>query len=154
MKRAFSRRLGLLGSLCLAAGLSLTGCSVVAAGAGGASPPLQGTTWALVPLSGPVPAPAAALPAQSAQLLFEAEPPRVSGSTGCNRLMGDYTLDGPQLRFVSTATSRRACLDEADAIERQFLAGLEQVRGWRIEGRLLLLTDAGGTPVLRLRATP
>ena len=58
MKSAFSRRLGLLGSLCLAAGLSLTGCSVVAAGAGGASPPLQGTTWALVPLSGPVPAPA------------------------------------------------------------------------------------------------
>ncbi len=144
--------------LCLALGLGLSGCSVVAAGPGAtsdaASPPLHGTTWALVALTGAVSAPPQPLHVQAAQLRFEADPPRVSGSTGCNQLTGRYTLNGAQLSFSAPATSRRACMDEAGTTEQRFLAGLEQVRGWHIEGRLLLLTDAGGTPVLRLHATP
>jgi heat shock protein HslJ len=138
----------------LSLGLFLGGCGVMAAGPGMASAPLYGTTWALVPLNGPVPEPAVPLNVQAAQLRFEAEPARVSGSTGCNRLTGGYTVDGGRLSFSAPAATRRACLDEAMETEQAFLAGLDKVRGWRIEGALLLLTDAAGVPVLRLRAAP
>lgn len=75
---------------------------------------------------------------------------RVHGSTGCNRFMGGYTLDAATLQFGPVAGTRMAC--EAPLMEREqrFHAALEAVRGWRMDGAALLLTDGTGAAVLRL----
>jgi heat shock protein HslJ len=149
------RRARVLLPLGLAAGL-LIGCAVVAGGAvvAGATemPPLRGTTWVQVPLEGVLPAPAAPGP-RTPQLRLDPQEPRVSGHTGCNRLTGGFTLEGSALRFGQAATTRMACLPERDN-EPGFLRAFNAVRGWRIEGRVLLLQDARGRTVMRLQAAP
>jgi len=150
-----ARRARLLLPLGLAAGF-LIGCGAVAGGAVMASAaeatPLRGTTWVWVPLEGPLPAPAAP-GARARELRLDPQEPRVSGHTGCNRLTAGFTLDGSALRFGQAATTRMACLPEANP-EPAFLRAFDAVRGWRVEGRVLLLLDAGGRAVMRLQAAP
>ena len=79
----------------------------------------------------------------------------VGGSTGCNRYTGPYTVDGDSLELGTIATTQIACPPPADAVERAYLAALERVAGWRVEGDELLLRDADGAVVLRYeRASP
>lgn len=73
----------------------------------------------------------------------------VSGSGGCNRLMGRATIDGSAVRFDPVATTRMACAPEIMQQESRLLAALESVRGWRIDGDALELLDAVGASVIR-----
>jgi heat shock protein HslJ len=73
----------------------------------------------------------------------------VSGSTGCNTYMGPYTVDGDTLELGALATTRMACAPPADAVEREYVAALEQVAGWRIEDGELVLADGDGAELLR-----
>lgn len=75
---------------------------------------------------------------------------RAYGSSGCNRFMGGFTLDGAALRFDPIAGTRMACEPPAMEVEQRFLDALAAVRGWRLEGPALLLTDGTGATVLRL----
>jgi heat shock protein HslJ len=127
--------------------LSLAACAT--SGASG-SPPLRGSAWMWVPLTGELPAPAAA-GGRAPQLLLAADAPRVSGQTGCNRLSGGFELEGNALRFTQTVTTRMACVEGMER-EQQFLDAMSAVRGWRIEDRVLTLTSADGAPVMRLQA--
>lgn len=69
--------------------------------------------------------------------------PRVSGSSGCNRLTGGFSLDGAQLRFLQVAGTRMMCPDGM-ALEQAFLNALAATRNHRIgEGRLWLLDERG-----------
>jgi putative lipoprotein len=87
------------------------------------------------------------------ELLFEKDSSdRVSGSGGCNRLMGGFTLDGKTLRFSPLASTKMACAEPVMAFEMNVVRALEQVRGWRIEGGELFLLDAGGRPLLLYQA--
>lgn len=107
-------------------------------------PGLEVNTWQLVELGGAEPV---SLPAgQQAHLLFDSGPPqRVSGSTGCNRLVGGYVLAGQNLEFRALATTRMACAPEAMALEQRFAAALDATRGWQIvDGTLELLDEQGG----------
>jgi putative lipoprotein len=93
---------------------------------------------------------AAPLPATPrADITFTAEG-RAHGSSGCNRFMGGFTLDGAALRFDTIAGTRMACEAPAMELEQRFLDALAAVRGWRREGPSLLLTDGAGATVLRL----
>ena len=74
----------------------------------------------------------------------------VSGSTGCNRFTATYTLDGEALEIGTVAATNAACPD--DTTEREFLAALERVEGWRLEDGELALDDDGGDELLRFRA--
>lgn len=76
---------------------------------------------------------------------------RAHGSSGCNRFVGGFTLDGAALRFEPIAGTRMACEDPAMTVEQRFLDALAAVRGWRMEGGALLLTDGAGATVLRLQ---
>jgi copper homeostasis protein (lipoprotein) len=119
---------------------------------GGQQLPLRGTDWHLnsLTLQGrQTPPPAGAQPVQ---LLFDKESDRVSGSGGCNRLMGGFTLDGPSLRFSPLASTKMACSEPVMAFEMNVVRVLEQVRGWRIEGGDLVLVDASGSTLLRYQA--
>jgi heat shock protein HslJ len=76
---------------------------------------------------------------------------RVTGTTGCNRYSGTYTLDGGRLAIEPGPTTRKACAPPADAVEQAYLAALGRVSGWRVDdGDLVLLAD--GAPALRFRA--
>ena len=79
----------------------------------------------------------------------------VAGSTGCNRFTAGFTIDGASLGIGEIATTRMACAPPADAIERDYLAALGKVAGWRTEDDAIVLVDADEAELLRYeRATP
>jgi heat shock protein HslJ len=73
----------------------------------------------------------------------------VSGSTGCNRYTGPYTLDGGAGQIASTMM---ACIPPADWIERAFLDALGKVAGWRSGGEQLVLVGHDDAELLRFAA--
>jgi heat shock protein HslJ len=76
----------------------------------------------------------------------------VSGSTGCNRFRGSYTVDGETLELGEIAMTAMACPPPADAVEREYADALESVRAWRAEEDELVLLDSDGAELLRFRA--
>ncbi|KAB0324461.1 META domain-containing protein [Janthinobacterium sp. PLB04] len=76
---------------------------------------------------------------------------KVHGFTGCNRMMGGYTLTGNVLRFTQLAGTRMACPPLLMQLESAVLANLNSVTGYRFEGEyLILLKD--GAPVARFES--
>ena len=76
----------------------------------------------------------------------------VSGSTGCNRYTGPYTVDGDSLELGQIASTMMACPPPADTIERAYVAALGKVAGWRSDGEELVLVDADDVELLRYAA--
>jgi putative lipoprotein len=76
----------------------------------------------------------------------------VSGSSGCNRYTGPYTLDGDSLELGPIAATLMACPPPADAIERDYLAALERVAVWEVADDELVLHDAEHEELLRFAA--
>lgn len=132
---------------CLMAVL-MAGCTAMAPAAS-VDEPLENTYWKLTRLGD---APVAVVDnRREAHLVLHAEEGRVAGSTGCNRLMGGYRLDGDALGFDRPATTLMAC-PEGMTTERDFLDALEEVAAWRVEGKVLTLSDADGEPLARFEA--
>jgi heat shock protein HslJ len=82
----------------------------------------------------------AARPESQPNLVLQAADHRVAGFSGCNRLIGSYTLQGDSLRFGQMAGTRMACMSGME-IEDKFLKVLGTVAGWRISGNQLQLLD-------------
>jgi heat shock protein HslJ len=74
---------------------------------------------------------------------------RMAGSTGCNRYTTPYALDGDELQLGAAIATKMACLPPLDALERSFLAALDRVERWHVDGEVLTLGDGGGNEVLR-----
>lgn len=108
--------------------------------------PLRGVEWKLVELEGQ--ALAAADKARAPNLTFSATDERVSGSGGCNRLSGRYTLDGDKLSFGPLAGTMMACIAGMDQ-EKRFLQALAKVRSHRVAGGYLELLDGAGAVIAR-----
>lgn len=70
---------------------------------------------------------------------------RVSGGSGCNKLMGGYALQGDALRFERLTHTRAACAPALMAQESAFLGALGRVRGYRIRGGELELIEGDRT---------
>jgi heat shock protein HslJ len=74
---------------------------------------------------------------------------RVSGSAGCNRLLGGYRLDGDALSFEpNLAGTMMACPPPLMAQEQAVIAALGVVAGYALNDAGLALTDARGDTVL------
>ncbi len=75
---------------------------------------------------------------------------RTSGSTGCNRLTGSYTVaEAGSLSFSPLATTRMACLDPSLAAqETRYLEALEETAGFSASQGRLRLTDGEGRVLL------
>jgi heat shock protein HslJ len=110
---------------------------------------LENTYWKLTHL-GDVPV-IAGEKQREPHLVLRSQDQRVSGSSGCNRLMGGYTREGGTLAFSRLAGTRMACAEGMDT-EQHFLAVLEQVKTWKIVGGHLGLLDAGGRLLARFEA--
>lgn len=117
-------------------------------GARGVTHDLEGTRWALLRLGDEV------VPAgdNRREPFFVLEPGehRVSGTGGCNRLIGSYELDGTRLTFKQLALTRMACPDVK--YESAFASALENTATWKISGAHLELSDAAGTMLARFES--
>jgi len=95
------------------------------------------TEWTLVELDGrPVEIAADEL---APSLVLDLEEARVTGSGGVNRLTGHFALSGDELRFGTLATTRMAGPEDAMQREAAFLAALERVTSYALDGRTLTL---------------
>ncbi|MDY7115532.1 META domain-containing protein [Halomonas sp. SSL-5] len=146
MKQKFSLAALLVGTLALA------GCAGFDATSGGdtANEPLENTYWKLVTVGEHQ---AVTIDeAREAHLVLHAEDARLAGSTGCNRMMGDYERDGDRLTFDQVATTMMACPGEVMELEREFLDALGEIASWQVEAENLTLLDDEGEARARFEA--
>lgn len=132
--------------------LAMAGCAGYDTTSGGdtGNEPLENTYWKLVTVGERK---AAAIDeAREAHLVLHAEDGRLAGSTGCNRMMGEYERDGDRLRFGQVATTMMACPGEVMGLEREFLDALDAVASWQVEGETLTLVDGEGEARARFEA--
>ncbi len=109
--------------------------------------PLVGTTWQLAELiSGDGPDAAVSSVWREAELVLGADG-RLSGSTGCNRMMGGFELDGEVLVLGPLATTRMACTDDGAAEQERQVLGVLDAGPLTVElaGDRLVLRAADGS---------
>lgn len=109
---------------------------------------LVGTYWKLVRLAETAVLPIAE--AREPHVVFNAEG-RLSGSDGCNRLMGGYEVEGRRIELSELATTMMACpqgMEQAD----QFRAALGRAATYRIAGSHLELYNDDGDLLARFEA--
>jgi heat shock protein HslJ len=112
---------------------------------------LLNTYWRLTELGGQqITTPAGA---RELHMVLSSENQRVSGFSGCNRMMGGYVLAGDTLKFDQLAGTMMACAGDMET-EKRFLAMFSKVGRWEITGETLRLLDTGGTTVARFQARP
>jgi heat shock protein HslJ len=133
---------------CTAIAVALA-CMAACAGTAAGDTPLRGTYWKLVRL-GDQPAEAAEKP-REAHLVFAADSQRVSGSGGCNRVIGQFTLEGDKLQIGRMAATLMAC-PTGMAQEQALVKALARVERYRIRGSHLELLDAAGAVLVRFEA--
>ena len=75
---------------------------------------------------------------------------RVQGQSGCNGFSGAYVAEGASLRIGPVAATMIGCRGAIGDQEGRFLGALAEVRGWRLDGGLLHLTNAEGATLIRL----
>jgi heat shock protein HslJ len=125
---------------------------MVGPAAAGPDAMLMGTYWRAVAMDGAAVAPQS--PKQEAHLVFAAQGNRVSGSTGCNRVMGTFEQTADGLRFAKMAATKIACPPPLSTQEIAFLQALDATRTAQIAGNTLELKDAAGKVRLRFEACP
>jgi heat shock protein HslJ len=99
-------------------------CRVVGGGGGGAAAgasALQANVWRLQSLPG---RDAKALAAAGQPLTMRLQEGRVSGFSGCNRLVGSYAVENDTVTLSQLAGTMMACPEPAMALESAFRAAL------------------------------
>ena len=130
MKRA-------LAIMVLGLGIGLTACG----GAGGASPSagagLEGTSWTLVKIG-------------DQEITLEAPPTltvgadgEVSGFTGCNSFNGTARIEGDSINFGPLASTMVHCSGAPGVTETAFLAAMNEIEGFAIDGQGRLVLEDG-----------
>jgi heat shock protein HslJ/uncharacterized membrane protein len=126
-------------------------CRVVRGGGGGGggaaagASALQGNAWRLQTLPGKSGKDLAAA-GQPLTMRFEAG--RVSGFSGCNRLVGSYTVENDTVTLSQLAGTMMACPEPAMAIEGAFRAALAGPLRYSVAGGRLTLKPASGEPLV------
>lgn len=83
-------------------------------------------------------------------ITFNAEN-RVSGSDGCNRLMGSYALEGDKLTLGEVAGTKMACAEGTEQTQA-FNDALAKVTAYSVHNDQLELRDATGLVLARFKA--
>ncbi len=110
---------------------------------------LRNTYWKLVAQNGK---PAVVAKGQrDPHIILKADEPRVSGSGGCNNIVGSFTLEGDRLKFSAMGSTMMMCPEGMEQ-ERAFLKMLESVARYRISGEALTLADDNGRAIAKFRA--
>lgn len=112
---------------------------------------LEGTAWNAVELSGTAVTKTGSADPQP-HLVFGAEG-RVSGSDGCNRLTGPYTVKANGIRFGQLAGTLMAC-PKTEELAKRFRAALQGTSHWSIVKGRLELYGATGKPLAVFEPRP
>jgi heat shock protein HslJ len=115
-----------------------------------AGTPLENTHWKLTWVPGAKIE--SVSPRQAPYIMLDSASHRMSGSGGCNRIMGGYELEGDHLKFASAGRTMMACA-HGMATEDALVQALEKVREWKVSGAELSLLDGDGHAVARFVAT-
>ena len=109
--------------------------------------PLINTYWRLVTLN----AKPVKVYTAEAHFVLEGGTGRFHGSSGCNRIRGEYK-SGPTALTFSTpvATTRMMCAEGAKQ-ETDFLTALQEVRSWGISEDNLMLLNGQGRMIARFK---
>jgi heat shock protein HslJ len=115
---------------------------------------LEGTAWRIDGIAIGGDAVSSTIAGADADLVLDAG--RVSGSTGCNRIMGSYTVDGTAssgtISFSEIAQTKKLCEPDVAEQERSILGALEASASYSIEGSTMSLADADGAFLMSLVA--
>jgi heat shock protein HslJ len=133
-------------SLSICAGMMiLAACASPGSQAGGGD--LTGKVWALTELMGKPPAAGVGISAQ-----FSADG-KVSGSAGCNRYSGTYTVSGNSITFSSPmATTMMMCDEAVMEQESAYLKTLGEAKTYAVKGDQLTLAGADKTSLAIYKA--
>jgi heat shock protein HslJ len=85
------------------------------------------------------------------QLLFASDARQVSGSGGCNRITGGFTLEGDRVHLGTLAGTMMACTNGMEQ-EQRFLKALNHVERYHLNGQQLELLDGSGSVLARFEA--
>jgi heat shock protein HslJ len=134
-------------SLSICAGmLILAACTSLASQPGGGGD-LTGKVWALTELKGMPPVAGAGISAE-----FSSDG-NVSGSAGCNRYSGTYTVSGNSITISSSmATTMMMCDESVMEQETAYLKALAEAKTYAVNGDQLTLTDADKTSLAIYKA--
>lgn len=102
----------------------------------GAPGDLTGKRWTLIEIEGE------SVNVDEPFIEFDVRTRRFTGSDGCNRFSGSYTVRGTSLTLGRPVGTKRACLDEAvRKLETRFNRALARVNQFEIQGSRLTLYD-------------
>jgi heat shock protein HslJ/uncharacterized lipoprotein NlpE involved in copper resistance len=114
------------------------------------SAPLAKTEWRLTHL-GANAVPAATDRRREPSIVFDEASATFSGSTGCNRLIGQYLTENATLE-LEPGGSLTACRNETQT-EAAMLGAIKNTRTFRITGRVLEFFDEKGARLARFEAS-
>jgi heat shock protein HslJ len=108
---------------------------------------LTGKVWGLTELMGKAPVEGAGISAE-----FSSDG-KVSGSAGCNRYSGTYTVSGNTITIApSIASTMMMCEDAIMQQESAYLKALPEAKTYEIKGDQLTLTGADKTSLVSYKA--
>lgn len=103
---------------------------------------LENTYWKLVTLGDEkVSTPTGA---REIHFVMQTEGHRVNGFSGCNGMMGNYTVNATWLSFSQMGGTMMACTNGME-LEQKFHLMFLRVAAWKIDGETLQLLDSAGT---------
>jgi putative lipoprotein len=108
--------------------------------------PLENTTWRVTRLGDKDVV--ANQNQRAPYIVLQSSEHRVSGSGGCNRINGTYTLEKQTIRFGPIASTMMACPKGMDT-EKDFMQALDAVRKWKIQGDELEFYGEDGNLLVR-----
>jgi putative lipoprotein len=115
-----------------------------------ASPRIENVRWALVSLDGQALPPQE--PARTPYFVLNADGHRVTGSGGCNELVGTYALNGQALQMLrGPRRELQVCAADMER-ERAFMFALATTEQWAMQGTRLRLLDRLGAQVALFEA--
>ena len=78
---------------------------------------------------------------------------KVSGSAGCNRYSGQYTVSGSSIQFTAPmASTMMACPEPVMAQENAYFQALAAAKTYAVKGDQLTLSDSGGKAIASYKA--
>ncbi len=98
---------------------------------------LRDTMWVLAEVNG---TPASPGEGQSAHLELHKKG-KLTGSTGCNNLLGNYIASEGALQFTPAATTRKMCTAPVMQQEQAVLAALKATTAYKVDGKTLELLN-------------
>lgn len=107
---------------------------------------LDGTTWRAVRFGPGL----AESPPPEAEFSMDLAEGRVSGTSGCNRYMGGWTVTDGVLTVGPLASTMMYCTEPLMRLEGVFLAAMQGISAVRLDGEALTLLGPSGEPLVEL----